>query len=228
MQDCNWSSADRRCSSSVGDAPASSEWSTILLPNKLPHILKVWQWVFKMFSNSCVKSALQKVLSKVAIWTLFLVHIFLLTKHSLNLGCTRSQQTQADEGPWRRIKAPETLIGSKDHWPISQRVYELIILLSYNFMMFYLKNQHPVKPQFCTCHDSWPVVTWAELWFDLIIRMVTITKRIFTLVQFGAYKLFVRKVPCLIKGGISIPLQRLDNPMSIPHPHKRKFLHVNP
>ena len=30
----------------------------------------------------------------------------------------------------------------------------------------YLKNNDPIRSQFCTCHDSWAVVTCANLWPD--------------------------------------------------------------
>ena len=33
----------------TGAAPTTSEWSTILLPTKVPHILKVWQYMIHHF-----------------------------------------------------------------------------------------------------------------------------------------------------------------------------------
>ena len=46
---CSWSSADRHCSNyiwaSVGTAPTTSEWSTILLPSKMWLILEVWGYI---------------------------------------------------------------------------------------------------------------------------------------------------------------------------------------
>ena len=32
-----------------------------------------------------------------------------------------------------------------------------------------MKNNHPIRPQFCTCHDSWAVMTCAKLWPDRTI-----------------------------------------------------------
>ena len=44
---CSWSSADRRCSvgaAPTGDAPTTSEWSTIVLPTKVRLLLEVLQY----------------------------------------------------------------------------------------------------------------------------------------------------------------------------------------
>ena len=35
----------------------------------------------------------------------------------------------------------------------------------------YMKNNDPIKSQFCTCHDSWAVVTCANLWTDQINKI---------------------------------------------------------
>ena len=34
-----------------------------------------------------------------------------------------------------------------------------------------LKNYNPIRSQFSTCHDSWAVVTCANLWPDWIVRI---------------------------------------------------------
>ena len=49
-----------------------------------------------------------------------------------------------------------------------QTVYHLIIENLWKFYC-YLDFNHPIRPQFCTCHDSWAVMTCAKLWLDLII-----------------------------------------------------------
>ena len=33
------------------------------------------------------------------------------------------------------------------------------------------KNCHPIRPQFCTCHNSWAVVACAKLWPDWILEI---------------------------------------------------------
>ena len=46
-----------------------------------------------------------------------------------------------------------------------------------NLCCSYLKNTDPIRSQFCTCPDSWAVVTWANLWPDWIIKIIIIDSR---------------------------------------------------
>ena len=55
---------------------------------------------------------------------------------------------------------------------------------------FYVENDDPIKSQFCTCHDSWAVVTCANLWADGIIRIVVTSRIIFERFQLWAHKPF--------------------------------------
>ena len=67
-----------------------------------------------------------------------------------------------------------------------------------------MKNNDQIRPQFCTCHDSWAVVTCAKLWPDWII---TLHGRItFFLMRLGlrAHKLFVKWVPETREGMVQI------------------------
>ena len=58
---------------------------------------------------------------------------------------------------------------------VSQRVYELIIQISKKkIMLFSTSYDDPIRPQLCTCHDSWAVVTCANLWPGWIIRIMII------------------------------------------------------
>ena len=43
-----------------------------------------------------------------------------------------------------------------------------------------VKNNNPIRPQFCTCHDSRAVVTCANSWPDWNIRIKFRTRMIFT------------------------------------------------
>ena len=59
----------------------------------------------------------------------------------------------------------------------------------------YLNNNALIKSQFCTCHDSWAVVTCAKLWLVWII--ICHLKAMCILVRFGlwAHKRLVKRVP---------------------------------
>ena len=61
---------------------------------------------------------------------------------------------------------------------ILQRIYEPIIQISEKFMLLFLeKKNDPIRSQFCTCHDSWAVMTCAKLWPDWITR-IRISQRV--------------------------------------------------
>ena len=70
--------------------------------------------------------------------------------------------------------------------PVSQRFYELIIQLLKNSCGSYLKNNDPIRSQFCTCHDSWAVMACAKLWPDCVIKIRITSHQIFTIFQLGA------------------------------------------
>ena len=57
---------------------------------------------------------------------------------------------------------------------------------------YYLMNNYPIRSQFCTCHDSWAVVTCANLWPDWVIRIQFESKQIFMKFQLWAHGPFVR------------------------------------
>ena len=59
----------------------------------------------------------------------------------------------------------------------------------------YMKNNGKIMSQFCICHDSWAVVTCANVWGDWIIKIVIIGKRIFTRFPLRANAPFVIHVP---------------------------------
>ena len=59
----------------------------------------------------------------------------------------------------------------KYHWT-SQWIYNLVILIFWKFILFLLINDDDaVRSQFCTCHDSYAVVAYANLWPDSIIEI---------------------------------------------------------
>ena len=60
---------------------------------------------------------------------------------------------------------------------------------------FYWKNNNQIMSQFCTCHDSSAVMTCANLWHDLIIRIKIKAKIFFARYELWAHLLFVRRVP---------------------------------
>ena len=57
--------------------------------------------------------------------------------------------------------------------------------------MLLLENDNQIRSQFCTCCDSWAVVTCAKFWPDWIIRSIFTVKRIFIRFQLCAHELFV-------------------------------------
>ena len=75
---------------------------------------------------------------------------------------------------------------------ISQRACELIIQILKTYILFYLNNNDPMRSQFCTCHDSWAVVTCAMLWSDWIINIIIRARRIVAKFHFWALKSFVK------------------------------------
>ena len=60
--------------------------------------------------------------------------------------------------------------------PISQRIYEVMILNLYNICCCYVKNYHMIMPQFWAWHGSWVVLTCANQWPDWIIKIIIIAK----------------------------------------------------
>ena len=82
------------------------------------------------------------------------------------------------------------------HRLISQSVHELIteILWKYYSSSSFDTND-PVRPQICTCHDSWAVMTCANLWPDLTVIWDVRTIFIFTSFGFWAHKPLVKLVP---------------------------------
>ena len=58
-----------------------------------------------------------------------------------------------------------------------------------------MKNNNQIRSQFCTCRDSWAVVTCEKLWHDWIIRSIFTVKRIFIRFQLWAHGLSVIWVP---------------------------------
>ena len=50
-----------------------------------------------------------------------------------------------------------------------QIVHELLIEILWKTVYSNFDSHQPISSQFCTCHDSWAVVTWAKLWPDTII-----------------------------------------------------------
>ena len=59
---------------------------------------------------------------------------------------------------------------------------------------FYLKNNHLIRSQFCTCHDSSAVMTCANVWPDWIIRITITVKIFFRRFRIWTHVLFVRWV----------------------------------
>ena len=66
----------------------------------------------------------------------------------------------------------------------------------------YAIYNYPIKSQFCTCHDSWAVVTCVKFWRDFVIIIKVKTSRIFTRFQLCAHKVFVKWVSDL---GLPLP-----------------------
>ena len=81
-------------------------------------------------------------------------------------------------------------------WTHSTNGCELIInILSIQWLFSHMKNNKLTRPWFCTCHDSWAVVTCAKLWPDGIIPVIITAVIIFTRFQWWAHKALVIKVP---------------------------------
>ena len=72
--------------------------------------------------------------------------------------------------------------------PSLQTVYMLTIEISGKLVLLWVRQDDQIRSQFCTCHDSWPVVTCANLWPNWMIRIITKVKWFF---QLSASNLFV-------------------------------------
>ena len=79
---------------------------------------------------------------------------------------------------------------------ISQSVFEIIIHILQRFSCFLIwKILTWIRSHFCTWHDSWDVVTCANLRSDLIIMIVSKSKSMFIRIHAKARKSLVRLVP---------------------------------
>ena len=56
-------------------------------------------------------------------------------------------------------------------------------------------NNYQIRSQFCTCHDSWAVVTCATLLSDWIVKIEAMVQCIFTSLQWWTHKPFVKCSP---------------------------------
>ena len=54
-------------------------------------------------------------------------------------------------------------------WPITQILYGLIISSLWKYRCPNFDCNDPIRSQFCSCHDSWAVVSWAKLRPDCTI-----------------------------------------------------------
>ena len=59
---------------------------------------------------------------------------------------------------------------------------------------FNVRNNKPIMLQFCTCHDSWAVMTCAKLWHDWLIQIWFTARRIFTKFHLWAHNPLVKRV----------------------------------
>ena len=55
----------------------------------------------------------------------------------------------------------------------------------------YTKNNVSIRSQLCTCHDSWAVMTCANLWPDLINKILTNTKKFQKISIMGSWIVYV-------------------------------------
>ena len=93
---------------------------------------------------------------------------------------------------WQGIPGSNSL-----EWPWNSFHKEFMSLLSNSCKYIcysYMKSIDLIRSQFCTCHDSWAVMTCAKLWHDWIIRIELKSKWIFKSFQLWAQKLFVKWV----------------------------------
>ena len=72
-------------------------------------------------------------------------------------------------------------------------VYEVITDIC--FFIFNHHSNDEIMWQICTCHDSWAVITCANLWPDLIIIYHVGAAGIITRFELQAHKPFVKLVP---------------------------------
>ena len=66
-----------------------------------------------------------------------------------------------------------------------------------NISCSFIRNDDPIRSQFCTCHDSSAVVACINLWPHWIIRIKMKLKRIFTRFELWAHGPYVKQVPGL-------------------------------
>ena len=51
---------------------------------------------------------------------------------------------------------------------IPQKIPDHAWNLPYSVLLLHSNSNDPIRPQICTCHDSWAVMAWANLWHDWI------------------------------------------------------------
>ena len=108
----------------------------------------------------------------------WLLSIFIHLTQAWNSLC--SPITQQYTQPW---------VGS-----ITPLLYELMIQLFQNSLRSKSNFHDPIRSHFCTCHDSWTVVTCAKLWPDSTTIFCIRTRYIFTIFGLWAYKSHVKWV----------------------------------
>ena len=75
-----------------------------------------------------------------------------------------------------------------------------------NLCCICLQDNYTIISQFCTCHDSWAVVTCANLWHDSITGIIITVERVFKRFQSWTRRFFVKlsQFPCAVKKLISV------------------------
>ena len=61
-----------------------------------------------------------------------------------------------------------------------------------------MNNNDQIRSQFCTCHDSWAVVSCAKLWPEWIIGILIIAKGIFARFHLSAHQVLVVWIPGIL------------------------------
>ena len=85
-----------------------------------------------------------------------------------------------------------TVKGSGATQSIKEPSHKVYISLWSKFCKNMCENTDEFRSQFYTCHDSWAVVTCANLWPDWIIRIEIRASWIFTRFQWWAHRVFVK------------------------------------
>ena len=103
--------------------------------------------------------------------------------------CLSPQSITKAEG--NASKSPAMASATGIGTTISQSHPKLIIEISQQFVCSKFDSNHPIRSQFCTCHDSFAVMACAKLWTDWMIIFHGRARYIFTKFQLWAHLAFV-------------------------------------